>query len=274
VIDTFVPRVSESLAVIYFAYLSAAALVCRLPASRRIRVWLASAVLFACDAMVVLAPQTATTAELRDWLPAPVILLAYYATGAFFVEPSARAESWLRHLDDRWIKRESLERIPRAATVYLDLVYNGCFVLIPAGFAVLAWTGRAAQSDRYWTLVSAAEFASFSTLPWFQARPPWAVEGSRPIDRTAMRRFSLSWVNHTSIRATTFPSGHVSASLAAAFALIGSMPVVGVVFLVLAVSISVACVTGRYHYVVDVVAGAALAIVLWLAVAFLSTFDR
>jgi hypothetical protein len=260
------PRASESLALIYFAYLSAAALVCRLPALRRIRVWLASVALFGCDATIVLAPQTATIGQLRDWLPAPVILLAYYATGAFFVAPSARAESWLRRLDDQWISRERLERIPRAATVCLDLVYNSCFVLIPVGFAMLAWTGRAAQSDRYWTLVSAAEFVSFGTLPWFQARPPWAVEAPRPIDRTAVRRFSLSWVNHTSIRATTFPSGHVSASLAAALALIGSMPVVGVVFLALAVSISIACVTGRYHYVVDVGAGAALAIVLWLAV--------
>jgi len=36
--------------------------------------------------------------------------------------------------------------------------------------------------------------------------------------------------------------------------------------LVLAVSISVACVVGRYHYVIDVLAGAVLAVMIWGAV--------
>jgi membrane-associated phospholipid phosphatase len=37
------------------------------------------------------------------------------------------------------------------------------------------------------------------------------------------------------------------------------------VLLLLAAGICVACVVGRYHYVVDVVTGAALALVIWLA---------
>jgi membrane-associated phospholipid phosphatase len=268
VIDASRLRVSEALALIYFAYLSVAALARPLPAVRRVRVWLATAALVAAYVAILSVPQADAVSRVRDWLPAPVILLAYFVTGAFFVAPSARAEAWLRRLDDRWLGRSRLGRVPRGVVVYLDVMYDACFLMIPAGCAVLALSGRSALADRYWTLVSAAEFGAFATLPWLQARPPWAIEPPRAIDHTAVRRFSLFWVNHTSIRATTFPSGHVSGSLAAALALIGPMPVAGAVFLALAVSISIACVVGRYHYIVDVLAGAALAIVVWMAAAW------
>jgi membrane-associated phospholipid phosphatase len=42
--------------------------------------------------------------------------------------------------------------------------------------------------------------------------------------------------------------------------------VTGTVFLALAASVSIACIVGRYHYVVDVVAGALLAAGVWVAV--------
>ena len=61
----------------------------------------------------------------------------------------------------------------------------------------------------------------------------------------------------------TFPSGHAAGSFAVALAVIGVLPVTGVVFLVLALSIAVACVVGRYHYVVDVIAGIGLAVAIW-----------
>ncbi len=134
--------------------------------------------------------------------------------------------------------------------------------MIPAGYAVLDWSGRAALADDYWTLVSAAEFLCFATLPWFQARPPWAIEPRGPADRTAVRRFSLSWVNQTTIHATTFPSGHTAASLAVALAVWPAVPWAGAMFLFLAVSIAVASVAGRFHYTIDAVAGILLAIVL------------
>jgi membrane-associated phospholipid phosphatase len=70
-------------------------------------------------------------------------------------------------------------------------------------------------------------------------------------------------VEQLTIRANTFPSGHVAGSLAVAFALIDTMPVTGVALLALAASISVATVVGRYHYVIDGIAGAVLAVAVW-----------
>ena len=43
-------------------------------------------------------------------------------------------------------------------------------------------------------------------------------------------------------------------------AVIGTLPWTGALLLVLAAAICVACVVGRYHYVVDVAAGAAVAL--------------
>ena len=37
-----------------------------------------------------------------------------------------------------------------------------------------------------------------------------------------------------------------------------------VALLVIALSISLACVVGRYHYIADVVAGVVLALLLWM----------
>jgi membrane-associated phospholipid phosphatase len=200
---------------------------------------------------------------LRDWLPALIILMGYFATGAFYVEPSLRVEAWLKRWDDWLIGAHTFDRLPAALCLYLDVVYDLCFLMIPAGFAVLLWAGGAALADRFWTLVLAAEFCAFGTLPWLQARPPWALEGRRAADRTTIRRFSLFWVNHTSIRANTFPSGHASASLAVSLALAPAAPWAAVVFGIFAVSIAVGSVVGRFHYAIDAITGLLLAIAVW-----------
>jgi undecaprenyl-diphosphatase len=81
-----------------------------------------------------------------------------------------------------------------------------------------------------------------------------------------MRRFALRMVEQFTIRANTFPSGHVAGSLAVAFAVIGAMPWTGAILFGLALTISLACIVGRYHYVIDVLAGAVLAVGIWVGV--------
>ena len=48
-----------------------------------------------------------------------------------------------------------------------------------------------------------------------------------------------------------------------ALAVVGTLPWTGAALLAIALSISLACVVGRYHYIVDVLAGVVLALVLW-----------
>jgi hypothetical protein len=54
--------------------------------------------------------------------------------------------------------------------------------------------------------------------------------------------------------------------LAVAFAVIPLAPVAGLGLLAIASGIAVGCVSGRYHYAVDVVAGVALAVAISAAV--------
>ncbi len=60
-----------------------------------------------------------------------------------------------------------------------------------------------------------------------------------------------------------FPSGHTAASVATALAVAADMPLAGLALGVVAVSIAVGSVVGRYHYTADALAGAVTAMVVF-----------
>ena len=257
-------RSSELLPLAYFTACAALSWLRPLPVARRIQV----TVLSAATAAAIFAVAQQASAAVRDWAPGASILVGYYVSGRFFVTPSLAVERWLMSWDRRLLGDPSTRfaRWPRAVLAYLDVVYMGCFLLVPAGFAILAARGRSDLADHYWTIVTAAEFGAFAPLAVIQTRPPWLVERKPLLADRAVHRAASRMVEHLTIRANTFPSGHVAGSLAVAFALIDTMPVTGVALLMLAASISVATVVGRYHYVIDAIAGAALAIAIWTLV--------
>ncbi len=257
-------RSSEVVAFVYFAVLAALAWLRPLPADRRRQITAIGVVMCA----VLFAIGDDAPRVVRDWAPAVSIIVGYYMSGRFFVEPSERLEEWLMAWDRRLLGDPTtvFAGWPPSVLAYLEIVYVTCFLLVPAGAAALVVTGRASLLDHYWTMVLAAEFGSFGPLSVIQSRPPWLVEHKAALPDRAVHRAASWMVEAFTIRANTFPSGHVAGSLAVAFALLGPLPAVGAVFLLLALSIAVACVVGRYHYVVDAVAGAALAIAVWAAI--------
>ena len=254
-------RSSELLPLAYFTAGAALSWLRPLPVARRIQVTVMSAAMVA--AIVAVAQHA--SAVVRDWAPGVSILVGYYVSGRFFVTPSPGVERWLMSWDRRLLGDPSTRFAgwPRAVLAYLDIVYMGCFLLVPAGFAILAARGRSDLADHYWTIVMAAEFGAFAPLAVIQTRPPWLVERKPVLADRAVHRAASQMVEHLTIRANTFPSGHVAGSLAVAFALLDTQPAIGLVLLLLAASISVATVVGRYHYVADGIAGAALAIAVW-----------
>ncbi len=254
----------EWISIAYFAALTATAWLRPLPAARRLQITAIG--LPICGAILWLSRSPAGV--VHDWAPAAIILAGYYASGRFFVRPSAALERWLMAWDHRLLGNPATRfaRWPRLLLAYFELVYMGCFLLVPAGFAVLVATGRTALGDRYWTMVVAAELGAFASLGIAQARPPWALEHRASLPDRAVHRLASRFVRDFTINVNTFPSGHVAGSLAVAFALIGPVPWAGASALVLALSISVACIVGRYHYAVDGVAGAALAVTIWVLV--------
>ena len=257
-------RSSEWVSFVYFVAMTAMAWVRPLPAARRLQIAAIGA--FSCLGLVSVARLAAPW--VRDWMPALLILAGYFLSGRFFVQPSPSFERWLIAWDRRLLGNPLMRfvRWPRALLTYLEIVYMGCFVLVPAGFAALVWSNRASLADSYWTLVTAAEFGSFASLSVIQARPPWMIERKAVPGHRSIHRAATLMVEHLTIHANTFPSGHVAGSLAVALAVIRVMPGAGLLFLVLAASIAVACVVGRYHYVIDVIAGIALTLAIWTVV--------
>lgn len=259
-------RVSEWLAIGYFAYLFAVA-VLRLPRGRRLKA--AALSLAAGVAVFIPLGLPATSGEfLRDWLPAVYLLMGYWLSGLFFIQPMTAIEQRFLAVD-QWLYRLGLEtmvaRAPRVVLELLELAYLTCFIFVPGGMILLWVTGHQAAADRYWTLVLASEYGSFGVLPWIQTRPPRSVEAAGAIDARplAIRRLNRFVNRETSIGVNTFPSGHVAGALMTALAVSQILPAFRGPLLIAAGLITISTVVGRYHYAVDGVAGALLTVALW-----------
>lgn len=256
-------RVSEWIVAGYFVYVATAALAQRRTAAMRLRTALAAL----AGAAIVWGASAAPTV-VRDWLPLAYILAAYYLTGWLFVAPARHLEAWLIEWDRRLLGNPATRFAswPRAIVGALEVVYMGCFLMLPGGLALLVAAGHGAAADRYWTMVVAADFAAFAPLSVFQTRPPWVLERKPVLTDPALHAFASQVVQTVTIGVNTFPSGHTAVSLAVALAVISAMPLAGAILLLIAVSIGVACFVCRYHYVMDVLAGVLVAVIVWLVV--------
>jgi len=128
-------------------------------------------------------------------------------------------------------------------------------------------TGHPQLANHYWTMVLAADLGAFAPLSVFQTRPPWLIESKAVLADKSVHRLASYFVESATIRVNTFPSGHVAVSVAVAAAVVDQMPVTGAILFVLAASVSVGAVVGRYHYVIDILTGAVLAGAVWLVIA-------
>jgi membrane-associated phospholipid phosphatase len=258
-------RQSDWVSFVYFAAVSAIALVRPLPAGRRAAIGAIGIVM--CAAIVWLARTGAE--DIRRSAPLAVILVAYYLSGRFALRPSTRFERWLLSWDE-WMFGNPAIRFagwPRVLLAVLEILYVGCFLLVPAGYVVLLAVAAAPSLiDRYWTIVLAAELGSFISLAFVHARPPWVLEQRAALPDRAVHRVATRFVEHLTIRANTFPSGHAAGSFAVALGVIGVLPVAGLIALAIAAGISIAAVVGRYHYAVDVLAGVILVLTIFVAV--------
>jgi len=249
-------RSSEWIALLYFLYLAIVCWLRPVRTARRLIITGISAVLVAVIWLVAYrAPGYA-----RDWAPFLYVSVAYYLTGHLFVAASLDLEAWLMKWDHRWFGDPTtrFSRWPSWLIAYLDVIYTLCFVLLPGGFALLVLAGHSADANRYWTMVLAADLGAFAPLSVFQTRPPWALEPPAVLAASRIHRLATYVVKNATTGVNTFPSGHVAVTIAVALGVFPSLPIAGVVLLLCAASIAVACVVGRYHYAVDVLAGAAL----------------
>jgi hypothetical protein len=207
-------------------------------------------------------------------IPGALLLTGYWLSGFFYRDPQAWLEAWLLRVDRAFAAEQWMSRLPRPVQELLELSYALDYVVIGGGAIYTAFFGADAVA-RYWTLVLASELGSFAPLPWLRSRPPRAItsssssvpgtqkmHGARHLAVSApprMRRLNTAILDSASVQANTLPSGHVSGAVAAALGVWTVDPMAGAWLMVMAGLIAVAAIAGRYHYVVDCVAGAAVA---------------
>src|SRR6266516_834810 len=210
---------------------------------------------------------------IRNWLPVLLIPLAYGQAGQFVLPVNLTFQMTLQKFDQKpllaFIRFSIKSAGRRYWSLVLEFAYLFCYPLVPCGLAALYLTGMARFAEEFWNIVVPPAYVCYATFPFVQTLPPRAIENAavwQP-QQSRIRTLNLFVLRHVSIQANTFPSGHVAASLAIALELTRLAPTIGSIFLCFAIGIAAGAVIGRYHYVVDVLLGMALAVVsFWIQV--------
>jgi len=207
---------------------------------------------------------------LRDWYPAPLLLMAYrqmgwYAPAEHTYELEKGWIVWDRFfLYDLGAKR-AIESFGVVVPSLLEASYSLVYAIPYFSLWVLYAYGQRARADRFLLAFAFSVLAAYALFPYFPSEPPRTVfpGADLPAWMTVFRRFNLWLVGSYGIHISVFPSAHVSGAFSAAFSMryaLPEKPWVWRLLLVLAVSIAIATVYGRYHYLADGLAGLAIAV--------------
>ncbi len=259
-------RSSERAAAFYFVYVSALAAILPLAGETRLRIWGVNLLLGGLFAYLSHAPKA-----WRDWLPAALILLAYKEMG-WLAQPHYdinRETAWVQW--DRLVLGEGgvkalIESAGPAIPGLLELCYLLVYVMVPVsiGLATIYARDRVEQLTLPLLVTCLLTYALF---PFFPSEPPRTVFPTDlvPTYQTLFRQINWYICGGYGIHTSVFPSGHVSSAIAATVGVYRLMPqrrwAWGTLTLV-AIGIFIATVYGRYHYLVDSLAGALVAVLV------------
>jgi hypothetical protein len=194
----------------------------------------------------------------RAWLPLLYLPLGYWVPAMLTPDPGAsHFEAWLRAHDAAW--RTRLGEVSGATAAVLELAYMACYVVVPLAFAIVWREGTAGDVDRFWVAVLLSGFACYASLPWLVSRPPRMFE-EHPTSHAGLASLNVSLLRRVSHELNTFPSGHVAVAAAVALTVFPVSRAAGVFFSIAAIGIAAGAAVGRYHYGVDVIAGALVGI--------------
>jgi len=210
---------------------------------------------------------------LRDCLTVALFLVPYWQAGQFFLRPNLKIQDRLLAFD-RWLlpgiaATSGTERTPIG--FLLEVAYLFCYPLVPLGLLTVYIAGLRGKVDSFWFVVLVSTYICYAITPFVSAFPPRSLIGdqadpSAPAKDTNKARTFNRWIlKRGSIHAISFPSAHVASAFAIALVFLRYSLSLGVIFLVVAVLISLGAVVGRYHYALDVLLGAATAWAVFLA---------
>ena len=202
---------------------------------------------------------------IRDWIPSPFILVAYWAVD-WYPYPArdfALENAWI-HLDRRilndWGAKAAIEFAGPVLPFLLEFCYSLLYAVPPVSIGLLYLYRRRDRVDRFVFVLMLGVLSTYALLPYSPSISPreFFPKEDLPAWITPFRLLNLWLLDHYDIHASVFPSGHVTVGYSAAFAMLLAFPEkrkVGWIMLAIANGVAVATVYGRYHYVVDTLAG-------------------
>ena len=206
----------------------------------------------------------------RSMLPLLLMPMAYWQTGQFSAPINETFQRQLASIDRALFQAVQGFSLPagvdRLIRALLEYSYLLVYPMVPSALAVLYLAGQGEHAREFWTVVLPPAYTCYATLPFLRTLPPRAFESVEPRKATpaGIRGFNLFVVRLVTHQANTFPSGHAAAAVAVALELLRFVPPAGIVYVGLAIGIMAGAFIGRYHYVADVLLGAALAVLSFL----------
>ena len=263
--------------VIFSFLVYAAILAALLPVTTAVRtrvIVLNTAVIFSYAFLVLLSrknPRLALTIT-RDAISMALIVLAYREMG-WFAQPHLNQKletSWV--IWDRAFLRgggkAAIEVLGPLLPSILEISYALVYTLAPFAVVMLYVYGHRERVDQFLFIFAVAVLLCYGQFPFWPSDPPRVVflKEDLPYD-ILFRRFNLWMLGNYGIHTSVFPSAHVAGAFATAMGAWKTLPEhkwVGRLLLVMAILIAIATVYGRYHYLVDAIAGVAMAILAFL----------
>ena len=204
----------------------------------------------------------------RDLAPLLLMLMAFREMDWF--TPAIRDH----HLERSWIvwdrmllDHHGLRAAIESAGLLLPVFFELCYLLVYTVGFVAVWAllahGRRDRLNKFWLIYLGGTLGAYALFPYFPSEPPRIVFAGADLPSiiTDLRRFNLWILGNFSIHSSVFPSAHVSSALSAAWGLLATLPErrwIGWTMAAYGVCVAIATVYGRYHYAVDVAAGALL----------------
>lgn len=261
-------RVTEQAASVYFLYVSLLAAILPLPWETRLQVW---AVNLTLRGVLLYVSSGRAPESLRDWLPAPLILLAYKEMG-WLAQPHAdiaRETGWVqwdRLILNDWGLKALIESAGPIIPSLLELCYLLVYAMIPVAIALATIYTRDRVEQLTFPLLITC-LVTYGLFPFFPSEPPRTVFPTDlvPTYQTVFRQINWYICGGYGIHTSVFPSGHVSSAIAASVGVYRLMPKRRWAWGTLAavtIGIFIATIYGRYHYLVDSLAGALVALVV------------
>jgi membrane-associated phospholipid phosphatase len=266
-------RTSERILGAYFAYTAVLALTLPLSPEVRGRALAVNAAIAAVYGALLARRRRLWNEVVRDYLPLPLMLVAFKQMG-WFAPPrhEHRFENgwivWDRLVLGGWGLRAGIESLGPALPALLELSYLLVYALPLASVLTVYGMGRRERTDSLLAIYLLGLFLSYAQFPFWPSEPPRLVfpSDNLPQVSTVLRELNLWLLGGYSIHTSVFPSAHVSGAVAAALALrhvAPERPAVWRGYLAYALVVAVATVYGRYHYLVDALAGVAVGVAAW-----------